>query len=121
MVQEWKPVNPPAPPPPPEPPAAGGPHRWRQVFRGLPVHTPEGLGPFNIPCELADDIATHVEKSGFVHVDEIRALIAQAGVIDTVWLEARMPRQTRRQEPPEHGPDIWMNPPRWVDDNEETA
>lgn len=116
-MQEWKPLNPPAPPEPPSSPVQEGPHRWRQTFRGLPVQTPEGRGPFNIPADLADDIAAHVEQVGFVHVDEVRALLVAAGL--PADLEG-LPWQTRHQHPPEQGPDTWTNPPRWVDQEEST-
>lgn len=115
MVEEWKPLNPPAPPEPATTAAPAGPHKWRQSFRGLPVRTPEGPGPFSIPTELADDIATHVEALGFVSYEDLVAAIGVEGVEDL-----GLPRPTRHQEPPEHGPDTWMNPPRWVD-KEETA
>lgn len=112
-MEEWKPLNPP-PPVEPDTAADDGPHPWREHFRGVPVRTPQGPGPMTLMPELADDFAGHIERVGFVHVDDLAAM-AVGGVIRVEDL----PAPTRTQLPPEHGQDTWLNPPRWVDDNEQ--
>ncbi|WP_182359575.1 phage gene 29 protein family protein [Tomitella gaofuii] len=106
------------PPPkfrPPDPEPAGpdpGPARYRWVFHA-PQGTPPGAGEemgFQMPVELADLYARHAERAGLIHVDDVAALADKDGTVAV----AGLPRQVIRHDPPEAGPECWVNPGKWV-------
>lgn len=108
MVQEYRAKG--APKPPPEETPGKGPHRHRWVFHGPPVTAPGGAVPFQVPEEFADDLARHLVSTGFFHRDELLALAGPEGMLDV----ATLPAPTIRHDPPEAGPETWLNPGPWV-------
>lgn len=114
-IEEYVPVNPPQMPQPPK--KATEPHRHRALWRSTPMRTPHGIAPMRWDVNMADDLATHAEAVGLVHVDDLAALADANGMIAV----ADLPKPTKYFKPPEHGPDAWVNPGTWPLINEEKS
>lgn len=85
-----------------------GPHRWLPWLRGIPMANGD---PTNFQIHDAQAFAVHLEKCGFVWGPELAALANEDGYIHV----SQLPVQQIKQLPPEHGPDIWVNPTgKWV-------
>lgn len=110
MTQEYRADN--VGPRPELPPSVvDGVHKYRWLFKAPPVTAPGGeTAPFTVPETFADDLGKHLERNAFWSRAE---LIALADADGNLKPEA-LPGPTIRQDPPEEGPDVWINPGRWV-------
>lgn len=108
MAQEYRAKD--APQPPREEPTTRGPHKYRRFFHGAPVTAPGGAVPFQVPEEFADDLGRHLERNAFWRREELIDMAGPDGLLDVTTL----PAPTVRQDPPESGPDSWLNPGPWV-------
>lgn len=85
-----------------------GPHRWLRWLRGIPMANGH---PTNWQINDAQAMCDHLEKAGFARGPELAALANEDGYIHV----SQLPVQQIKQLPPEHGPDIWVNPTgKWV-------
>lgn len=63
-----------------------------------------------LPEEWSDDLGRHLERLGFITRDELDELADEDGMVDV----SAVPAARIRHDPPQSGPDSWLNPGQWV-------
>lgn len=98
-------------------PAYTMPHRYLPLVRGVPMRNHERpqdaadkLPPMSLPIEAQNSLAYHLEMVGLVHVQDLKNMADENGLIRV----DQLPEVYLVHIAPEHGPDIQLNPGTWV-------
>ncbi|QBZ72710.1 minor tail protein [Gordonia phage GodonK] len=105
-------------------PAYTMPHRYLPLVRGVPMRdhnqpttASTKLPPMSLPIEAQNSLAYHLEMAGLVHVEDLKKLADENGMIHV----DQLPPVYLVHLAPEHGPDIQLNPGTWVTPEEAAA